>query len=173
MSDSSADAGYTLSCSVDLLFPETFPQAVLYAVFDNEPLTNFRANLAERGWNQIASTKDETTRSIQLMAIWDQMFDHVPGSSMGVAAPRDTPRLIIDPSTGKKTVEMSTSSLYIKSNMPSQGRTKWIVSRAHSHRGTPMAWCIPVSIGRNEATKISFAPENARTLESIAREASA
>ena len=169
MADSSADVPDTLSFSTELQFPDTYPQAAMYALFDSDPRDSFRSNLAKHGQEQPLASADAATRSGQLMAAWDRMFDSVPGSHMYVAVPQDVPRFLNDPVTGKQTVQFTVSRISITSDSPLPSeQTKWVVSRAHSHRGRPLAWCILVKLNKLERPRIVLNAENAMTLESIA-----
>ncbi len=172
MTDPSAEPGDTLSFSTELQFLDTYPQAAMYALFDNDPQGTFRSNLAKYKWDQPSATVDHTTRASQLMVAWDHLFDSVPGSRMYVAVPQDVPRFVKDPATGEQQVQFTSSRTYISSDSPLSEQTKWIVSRAHSHRGRPLAWCIAVKLRKGEHQKIILSPQNAKTLESMANEPS-
>ncbi len=138
MADSSVDVPETLSFSTELQFSDTYPQAVMYALFDSDPRDSFRSNLAKYGWEQPSAAADAETRSGRLMAAWDGLFDSVPGSRICVAVPQDVPRFLKDPVTGKQTVQFTASLICIASDSPLPSeQTKWLVSRAHSHRGRP------------------------------------
>ena len=105
MSDKVNFSGFHgLSFSVELDFPELYPQAIMYSLFDLDPRTSFKDNLRVVQSRSSPAEEDDVSRRARLSVAWDMFFDHVAGNQVYVAAPKDIPKQV-----GIRLLEMTRS----------------------------------------------------------------
>jgi hypothetical protein len=156
-----------LGFTVELWFPDLYPQAVMYALFDTDQTHSFRANLIKKGgWDRPGPTGSPAASS-RLMAAWDQIFDAVAASRVFLAVPRNTPSAVQDPSPVQTKVETSSGGIWIFSSRPLSRNTRWIVSRAYRHRDRTLAWCVPLELKKGTHPFVILSKDNAKLLHSL------
>ncbi len=134
---------------IDMDVPSLAPQAVLYAIFDKDPVAAFTAHVkkTESYRRQQLEKADndarrEQLRDIDMSGSWDIGFKEVSGDRVGLLTKRPGAR------------SGGTSS----SNTPAGKR--WIVTKTVQIDGKPVCWCIPVEVKRGELTTVTLSENN-------------
>jgi hypothetical protein len=137
------------SLSVELRFPELFPQAVMYAVveWDARPTYIEYVGKLENGY---VAANLQVSKSLLLCTAWDKLFDKVSGAHIYVAVPMAIPKITIDPVSGQKNIEVKSTTIIISDDGVSQMHHRWLISRAFEFNGKAIAWYLPIE-GKPEA----------------------
>jgi hypothetical protein len=149
-----------LGFSVELDYPELYPQAVMYSLFDADPRPTFKDNLHVVQSHSSLVEKDDVLRRARLLVAWDMFFDHVAGNRVYLAGPKDKVKQVRDPTTGESKFEMTSTGIYISSTRPLAATTKWIISRSHSHKDKAIAWALPVGLASGSHSTIVLTKQN-------------
>jgi hypothetical protein len=156
--------------ATELRFPELYPQAVMYAIFDSDPRPSLGKHLEDVDKLLHAVTDKSQQRGILLHIAWDRIFDDVRASRLNLATPPDIPRHTTDPETGMITVEVTKTVVSISGSPPGSVVKNWLVSRSCMYKNKPIVWCIPVEIRPGSPQKVLLTETNAIDLESQYRQ---
>ena len=171
---------YGLSFSVHLDFPDLYPQAVMYSIFESDPKPTLRDNVSLVASRSPLSKDDAVSKAAILQVAWDMFFAKITGNNVYMAAPPDTPKPVGGPNTGDENVEGTYTGIYISSveaKVTSSGETvsspkapstarRWIVSRSHNHRGKPIAWSIAIDLAPGKHPIFVLSKQNSIDLSS-------
>lgn len=148
--------GETWQMGIDLDMPSLEPQAVQYAILDDDPMPAFTAQvkrMREHNRQQLEKADNEARREqlrvIQMTVAWDQGFKNVTGDKLYLLAKR--------PDGYSKTGMMS--------NAP--GGKKWIVTKTVQIDGKPVCWCIPVEVAKGKNIDVTFDKSNTFDLRGV------
>ena len=130
--------------SAELDFPDLYPQAVMYAVFDSDPRLDLPKRV-EALRNLYAKAKQEVDKGVLVSVAWDRAFDQIHGNQIYLAAPRDQVKKVID-ETGETLFRASRTTVSIVGEEPQATTKKWLVSRSCMHENRPIAWCLPLEL---------------------------
>jgi hypothetical protein len=141
---------------IDLDMPSLEPQAVQFAILDEDPVPAFTARVKQmRGHShrQLAKADNEARReqlrAIQMTVGWDVGFKNVTGDNLHLLAKR--------PGGYSKTG--------MSSNRP--GGKKWIVTKIVQVDRKPVCWCIPVEVTQGKTIDVTFDNGNTFDLRTV------
>ena len=165
MSDASgsAEKGF-LAFTAFLNFPGLYPQAVMYALFDEDPRPSV-SKLVGQLLGALSAEAQRSPRAFHLHAAWNRLFDEVHASRVELIVPMATPTLVIDPQTGQKVFQVTSSGVYVSSDRSGSPLKRWLVSRSCMYENHPVVWCIPIEVTPGSPQRILLTKENAIELE--------
>ena len=135
-------------------FPELDPEVLQYAVFEADPIGEFRellSNSRARFAKELAATKGPSQREllkrVQITTTWDSLFRSTPGDQVYLLIPS---RSNNDPARLTKSVVSSNAV---------QGQ-RWLTTRVATLGDTPICWCIPFEASTGKSADIEIRQEN-------------
>ncbi len=140
----------TWQIAFDLDVPSLSPQAVQYAIFDDDPVPAFiaqikrmRSHAREQLEKAHSEVDKEQVNAIQMEVGWNVSFKKVSADKL----------------------YLLTSNASMMSNAP--GGKKWIVTKAVHVKGEPVCWCIPVEVRTGELISVAFNEKNTFDLRTV------
>jgi len=131
--------------NLSLQAPSFATPAVQWAIFDNDPVPAFKAQIQKMQWiyqEQLRGAENEAaredTRKGWMTIQWDSGFKGIPGDCLCLLTSDNPPP--------------------IESNEP-DGK-KWIVTKVVMTKGKPLCWCIPVEVKYGEEIDVTLADKN-------------
>jgi hypothetical protein len=150
----------------ELDFPELYPQAVMYAVFDSDPRISFGQNYEDTMRTQTTQNLD-TSRSTMLHISWDKPFAETSGIHIFLVVPKETGGIQFEPSTGKMQFDSTHLKIALDGKRNGALGKRWLVTRSIFHENGLIAWCMPFELIHGADVKLILTKENAINLESI------
>ncbi len=142
----------TWQIAFDLDVPSLSPQAVQYAIFDEDPVPAFiaqikrmRSHAREQLEKAHSEVDKEQVNAIQMEVGWNFGFKEVTADKLYLLT--------------------NTSNSSMMSNAP--GGKKWIVTKAARVKGKPVCWCIPVEVKTGELISVAFNEKNTFDLRTV------
>ncbi len=121
---------------------DLYPAAIQYAIFAEDPIPVFKANLAILR----ANPKLNDDVAINLIVAWDATFKKVTGEKIGLLSPK------------------SENEFSMGSNEP--GGQKWLMTKmAMKRNGASLCWCIPIEVKIGEMYQIKLDEKNSFDLQ--------
>ena len=134
--------------------PSLDPQAVQFALFDSDPIDQYRKALLanrDRLRREIAAEPDSMQREIlrkaQMITTWDGLFRTITGDEVYLLVP-----------SLSKTNESLSRALVVSSNSPA-GR-KWLTTKIAHCDDAPTCWCLPINTEIGKSVEIELQKEN-------------
>ena len=149
--------GNAWQIAISLQSPEIFPQAVQFAIFDEDPIPFFTSRLTKvravfLNTLKRDATVDEiqTIKDAQMSTIWDSMFEKVTGDQVYLLAALTTanPRPSI-----------------LTANSPDG--YKWLATKVTDALGRPICWYFKIKVVRGKETQILLTTDNAFNLSKL------
>jgi hypothetical protein len=139
-------AAKTWRIQLMLRFPGSAPFEVTYAIFDEDPATEFKASVKK--WQKSGSGEkrgaEGDERRAAMASNWDGVFKKIPGNHVFQLKSSASANFASNASDGKK----------------------WIVTKVVEIKGKPVCWCLPVEVKTGEAVKVTLTEENVFDLRS-------
>jgi hypothetical protein len=146
----------TWQLELHLDMPKLDPQAVQYAIFDEDPASEYKAQIKRmqkpnRQQLENADTQlwKEQVRNVQMKVDWDNGFKNVTGENITLLTNRPGAR---------------SSGIVVSSNGPS-GK-KWVVTKTVDIDGRPYCWSIPVEVKIGKHVFVKLGENNTFDLQS-------
>jgi hypothetical protein len=136
--------------------PSLNPPVVQYAIFSENPVARFAADLErvkKTCLEQLSKTQDpdrrQTVRRIQLAGVWNRLFRAVRGDEVYLAA-------------------AGCSDLALMTNAPSGD--KWLVTKAVQIDGRPFCWSVAFEAIQGREVTVKLTKDNALDLATLDRD---
>ena len=151
-----------------LSIPKLFPPAVLFSVFDVDPLEKYQEAL--KRLSQLALDKQaepppgvdpQTFQQSKLTVAWDTVFREIPGNQVGLLY--QNPEQTRGNGDAGKQGGGQMAWVGIKSNAPAG--PKWFVTRATQLGGKPVCWCIRIDVEKGKTSEVVLTEENLTVLK--------
>ena len=138
-----------------LHMPELHPEAVQFAMFESDPIEDYRKILIQsrdRFRRELRDEEDSKQRELlkraQMTGTWDGLFKSIAGDRVYLLVP-----------SRSRTNESLTRVTVISSNSP-EGR-KWLTTKIGCRDNMPTCWCIPVETAIGNSVQVELRNENA------------
>ena len=138
----------------ELTMPELDPEVVQYALFESDPIEEYRSSLVRNRdklrkilGQERDSKQQRRIRVAQIFAAWDRLFKSITGDEV----------YLLFSSKGAKNGELMRLTL-ISSSAP--GGRRWLATKTSSGNGAPRCWCIPIETVVGQRMKIELRKEN-------------
>ena len=144
----------TWRMALHLNTPSLVPPAVQWAVFDKDPVPDFKARIKRmqtyyRGQLERAEdeARKEMARSSQMGVSWDLGFKEITGDQVYL-------------------LTSGPGVLHVLSSNTPEGK-KWIATKIVRIKGKPACWCLPVGVELGKIIEVSLTEDNMFDLESV------
>jgi len=145
--------------SIHLDMPSLEPQAVQFAIRDNDPVPDFMAmakrmqSYSRQQLRQAGNeARKEQLRGIEMAVWWNLGFKKVTGDGVHLL-------------TNLSESRFAESRHGIMSNSP--GGRKWVVTKTVYIEGKPVCWCIPVVVTTGKKIDVTFNNSNTFDLRAV------
>ncbi len=150
-----------------LSIPKLFPPAVLFSVFDSDPLEKYKEALERLSQRLLDKQVDpppgldpQIFQQGKLIVAWDTLFQEVPGNRVGLLY--QNPEESRGNGDADKQGVGQMVGVWIKSNAPAG--PKWFVTRATRLDGKPVCWCIRIDVEKGKTSEVVLTEENMTVL---------
>ena len=140
---------------LDLDMPELIPAAVMWAVFDEDPISDYKHRVEELKdvYSQVLEGEEDKEqldflRDIQMRAIWTMLFEKITGDGIYLLT---------------KVRNHSLASTR-------DGGKKWIVSKLVYIDRKPICWVIPIEVEKGKTVEVVFSNDNTYDITEIYNE---
>lgn len=147
--------------------PKLFPPAVLFSVFDADPLEKYKEaleRLSQRAPDKRADPPPGVDPQIfqqsKLTVALDTVFQEIPGNRVGLLY--EHPGQSRSNGDADKQGAGQEVGVWIKSNAPAG--PKWFVTRATRLAGKPVCWCIRIDVEKGKTSEVVLTEENMTVL---------
>jgi hypothetical protein len=153
-----------------LSVPKLFPPAVLFSLFDSDPLEKYKEaleRLSQRALDKQADPPPGVDPQIfqqsKLIVAWDTVFQEIPGNKVGL--------LYQNPEQSRGSGDADKQGggqmvwVGIMSNAPAG--PKWFVTRAAQLGGQPVCWCIRIDVEKGKTSEVVLTAENMTVLGAL------